>query len=126
MTSVNWQECDFAEINKARNDPTKLVIDVREMEELRNGQIAGSINIPLGAVPWALGPETSSDTFKRQYSAAKPEKECPIIFTCRSGVRSRKAQQEAIKLGYSNVTNYTGGWLDWEEKTKNKPTHQIS
>lgn len=40
-------KCNFEEINRARNDPYILVIDVREMTELLEvGQIPGAINIP--------------------------------------------------------------------------------
>lgn len=113
-------KCNFEEINRARNDPYILVIDVREMTELLEvGQIPGSINIPrkdfiifvryfycictntVGEIKYALSPEISKEAFKLKYNSEKPEKEDQIIFTCRSGRRSNIAQQEAFILGYT-------------------------
>ncbi|XP_066158110.1 thiosulfate sulfurtransferase/rhodanese-like domain-containing protein 3 isoform X2 [Euwallacea fornicatus] len=94
----NLPKCNFEEINRARNDPNILVIDVRELTELQEvGHIPGAINIPLSMVAEALGPEFS-DTI--------------------SGRRSEIAQKQAFSLGYCDVKNYSGGWLDWNQQVK--------
>lgn len=52
-TDGNLPKCNFEEINTARNDPKILVIDVREIAELREtGEIPGTINIPCKLIFW--------------------------------------------------------------------------
>jgi rhodanese-related sulfurtransferase len=41
------------------------------------------------------------------------EKSTPIIFVCRSGVRSGQATQEALQSGHTQVYNLDGGMLKW-------------
>lgn len=43
----------------------------------------------------------SSEKFKKKYSIVKPTLETQLVFSCRSGNRSQKALDMAIKLGYS-------------------------
>ncbi|XP_030748713.1 rhodanese domain-containing protein CG4456-like [Sitophilus oryzae] len=114
-------KCDFEVVREAVRDPRIIVIDVREPNELiEAGKIEGTVNVPLGEVQVALGPEVSKEEFRKRYSAHKPDKEFPIIFTCRSGRRSGIAQKTAFDLGYTRVSNYTGGWLDWEKHTQGR------
>ncbi|XP_066158108.1 rhodanese domain-containing protein CG4456-like isoform X1 [Euwallacea fornicatus] len=115
----NLPKCNFEEINRARNDPNILVIDVRELTELQEvGHIPGAINIPLSMVAEALGPEFSDTMFVNKYHVKKPCKSDALIFTCRSGRRSEIAQKQAFSLGYCDVKNYSGGWLDWNQQVK--------
>ncbi|XP_073820326.1 rhodanese domain-containing protein CG4456-like [Musca autumnalis] len=94
--------------------PEILLIDVREPEEVQElGKIPTSINIPLATVKQALGEQTSAEEFKQKYSREKPALDSPIIFYCRSGRRSQVAAETAVALGYTNIMNYKGSWLDW-------------
>ncbi|XP_066259109.1 rhodanese domain-containing protein CG4456-like [Euwallacea similis] len=121
----NLPKCNFEEINRARNDPNILVIDVRELTELQEvGHIPGAINIPLRMIPEALGSEFSNTMFVDKYRVKKPSKSDALIFSCKSGRRSEMAQKQAITLGYSDVKSYSGGWLDWEQQVK-AHTHQV-
>ncbi|XP_076261033.1 rhodanese domain-containing protein CG4456-like isoform X2 [Rhynchophorus ferrugineus] len=121
---MQFKECGFETISKAIEDGSSLVIDVRQPEELiEMGKIEGAINIPLDQVEDALGPDVTNEEFKKLYSVDKPDKNTPIIFTCRSGRRSGIAQKQAINLGFSNVTNYIGGWLDWASKFNKTDTY---
>ncbi|KAF9507431.1 hypothetical protein BS47DRAFT_1488836 [Hydnum rufescens UP504] len=60
--------------------------------------------------------EQSPDSFRNTYGFERPEKDQEIIFYCRSGKRSTTASEHAQRLGWTNVKNYTGSWLDWVEK----------
>ncbi|XP_064550269.1 rhodanese domain-containing protein CG4456 [Drosophila montana] len=105
---------DYAEVKKLINDPQKLLIDVREPKELKEtGQVPSSINIPLGIVSQELA--TSDQQFKSKYARDKPQPDTELVFHCRSGVRSLKAAEAAVALGFKNVKNYEGSWLDWAE-----------
>jgi len=109
-------------VEGVKDEKDILLIDVREPSELaETGIIPGSINIPLAEVENALK-NLSSEEFFNRYGRQKPSKNFPLVFSCRSGKRSEAASTIAQKLGYNNINNYSGGWLDWEQKNKNK-TH---
>ncbi|XP_044268179.1 rhodanese domain-containing protein CG4456-like [Tribolium madens] len=108
----------FDEVKSVKMNPKTLLIDVREPHELQEtGVIPDSINIPLGEVAKVLT-NMSSEQFQKTYNRSKPDSSTPIIFSCRSGKRSALAQEVATKLGFKNIKNYSGGWLEWEEKNK--------
>ncbi|KAJ8936896.1 hypothetical protein NQ318_010923 [Aromia moschata] len=110
----------YEEVRKLKDDPKYLLIDVREPSELQeNGSIPGAINIPLNEVEPALVKLTPVE-FQEKYGRDKPDKDFNIIFSCRSGRRSGIAQEKAKGLGYRNVYNYVGSWLDWEKHNKDK------
>lgn len=105
----------IADIEDLPNHPEQLLIDVRETAELAaTGQIPTSINIPLKTVrtELSLGPEA----FEAKYGRKKPATDDPIIFSCRSGVRAGQAALEADQLGFKNVKNYVGSWLEYAAK----------
>ncbi|RZC36398.1 Rhodanese domain containing protein [Asbolus verrucosus] len=102
----------------AKDNHNVLLIDVREAQELQEtGMIPGSINISLKKIEDVLKNMSVKD-FQEQYGRNKPNANFPIIFSCKAGIRSKQAQDIAIKLGYTDTKNYEGGWLDWVEKNK--------
>ncbi|KAH8362724.1 hypothetical protein KR084_000319 [Drosophila pseudotakahashii] len=106
---------DYDVVKKLASEPKKLLIDVREPEELKEtGQIPASINIPLGVVSQELA--ISEQLFKSKYGREKPQPDTEIIFHCKIGRRSLKAAEAAAALGFKNVKNYEGSWLDWAKR----------
>ncbi|KAH8382238.1 hypothetical protein KR009_002535 [Drosophila setifemur] len=106
---------DYDVVKKLPSEPQKLLIDVREPDELKEtGQIPASINIPLGVVSQELA--ASDKLFKSKYGREKPKPDTEIIFHCKIGRRSLKAAEAAAALGFKNVKNYEGSWLDWAER----------
>ncbi|KAH8306353.1 hypothetical protein KR018_008750 [Drosophila ironensis] len=106
---------DYEAVKKLPGEPQKLLIDVREPEELvETGQIPASINIPLGIVSQEL--EASDQVFRAKYGREKPKPDTEIIFHCKIGRRSLKAAQAAASLGFTKVSNYEGSWLDWAKR----------
>ncbi|XP_043655785.1 rhodanese domain-containing protein CG4456 [Drosophila teissieri] len=106
---------DYDVVKKLPSEPQKVLIDVREPEELKEtGQIPASINIPLGVVSQELA--ASEQLFKSKYGREKPKPDTEIIFHCKIGKRSLKAAEAAAALGFKNVKNYQGSWLDWAER----------
>ena len=69
------------------------MLDVRELDEVATGAIAGSTNIPLGELPVRRN-ESDSAT--------------PIITVCQSGRRSQKAAEFLAAAGHE-VSNRDGG-----------------
>ncbi|XP_053672136.1 rhodanese domain-containing protein CG4456-like isoform X1 [Anopheles nili] len=107
----------YEEVLELPNHPEKLLIDVRNPDELaETGKIPTSINIPLDEVKQAFGPETSSADFEKQYGVAKPAVDRYLILSCRTGRRSQLALETIAELGYRNARNYKGSWTEWAAK----------
>ncbi|ORY95522.1 Rhodanese-like domain-containing protein [Syncephalastrum racemosum] len=108
---------DFEKIHEIirQNDKKYRLIDVREPNELMQGQIPMSKNLPLSAftVAW----DASPDDFLNTFNFDKPDKTDEIIVYCQAGIRSAKAADYLRQLGYSSVHNYPGSWADYFEKT---------
>ncbi|XP_067386139.1 thiosulfate sulfurtransferase/rhodanese-like domain-containing protein 3 isoform X2 [Emydura macquarii macquarii] len=76
-------------------------IDVREKWEIGQfGKIPGSINIPLGEVVEAL--QMNPKDFKERYNQDMPAKSDHLVFSCMAGVRSKKALDIAMSLGFNS------------------------
>ncbi|XP_014610963.1 PREDICTED: heat shock protein 67B2-like [Polistes canadensis] len=105
-------------ILKAQKDESILIIDVREPSEINEtGKLPSSIHIPMGDVTNTLT-NISTEDFVKKFNKSKPDNDTKIILSCRSGKRSGMVQEELQKIGYKNVYNYVGGWLDWESNQK--------
>jgi len=87
------------------------LIDVREPNEVTQGSIPSSVNIPLSVI--ANDIRLDPETFKEKYGFEKPKRDQEVIFYCRSGKRSASAADVAKRNGYTNIFNYEGSWLDW-------------
>jgi rhodanese-related sulfurtransferase len=90
------------------------LIDVREVAEHKEGSIPTAKLIPLGDIESALN--LSANEFESKYGFKKPGKDEALIFHCRSGARSQKATDLALKLGFKNSRNYKGSWLEFATK----------
>ncbi len=78
--------------------PRKLLIDVREPSEFRNGHIKGATNIPLSQLSSQLN---------------KLPKDKEIFLNCQSGMRSKRAAAILLKHGFKQVSHLKGGMLAW-------------
>jgi sulfur-carrier protein adenylyltransferase/sulfurtransferase len=78
-----------------------FILDVRNLEEYQICRIAGSILIPLPALPQRHG---------------ELDRSREIIVHCKSGMRSQKAIQFLRQQGFSHLKNLTGGILAWAER----------
>ncbi|MBC2683273.1 rhodanese-like domain-containing protein [Bacillus toyonensis] len=76
------------------------VIDVREVEEVREGKIPGVLHIRLGLL---------------EFRMQELDKNNEYIIVCRSGGRSARAVQFLEGYGFQ-VINMVGGMLAWEGK----------
>lgn len=74
------------------------IIDVREADEVAQGKIPGSLNIPLGLL---------------EFRMHELDKSVEYTIVCHSGGRSGMATQMLESHGYK-VVNMTGGMLAWE------------
>ncbi|KAK0251605.1 Thiosulfate sulfurtransferase rdl2, mitochondrial [Friedmanniomyces endolithicus] len=106
---------EFQDMQKFSSSPSadRILVDVREPAEYKDGYIPGAINIPIKSQPDAMFlPE---DEFEDRFGFSKPDPEKEVVFYCKSGVRSSAAAQFAKQHGYSDVAEYRGSWLDWQK-----------
>ncbi|MEO7455919.1 MAG: rhodanese-like domain-containing protein [Gemmatimonadaceae bacterium] len=82
-----------------RRDDVK-VIDVRGSAEWSAGHMPGVPNIPLGQLPDRL---------------AEVPKDTPIVLHCQGGGRSSIAASILKANGFTDVSNLTGGFGEWEK-----------
>jgi rhodanese-related sulfurtransferase len=75
-----------------------FLLDVREPEELADGAIAGSINIPMGELAGRL------DEIPRDRD---------VVAICHLGQRSAYVVSRLNALGYERAMNLTGGTEEW-------------
>ena len=78
------------------DDDKVVLIDVRETNEYAESHILGSKNIPLGEI-----------------NNIDLDKDTTIILYCLSGVRSQKAAESLISMGYTSVYSIDGGIINW-------------
>lgn len=88
--------------NKLKAGEPLNIIDVREVDEVKEGKIPTAVNIPLGLVEFRMNELDKSKEY---------------IMVCRSGGRSGRATQFLESQGY-NVINMTGGMMSWTGETE--------
>ena len=69
------------------------------------------LNIPTTDVENAF--KLDFDQFQQRFQLTKPNKDDKIILYCMRGNRSTEAATKLETLGYTNVFNYSAGWMDW-------------
>ena len=94
-----------------RADPSIVLVDVRsnaERDWVGRVQIAEAQH---HAVQWSLYPGgTPNPDFMVQLAKAVPNNHTPILFLCRSGVRSQHGAKLATEHGYSHCYNILQGF----------------
>jgi len=80
------------------NDPSIIILDVREPAEFAFGHIPGALSIPLGELEERIKELPQDKT---------------IYVVCRTGTRSSLAAQKLAEKGFSNVWNIVPGMSEW-------------
>ncbi len=94
-------------------DPKAQLVDVRtdaEWAYVGLPDLKGLGKEPL-LVPWKLFPgQQVNANFPAEVSAKFPARDTPLLFICRSGVRSKDAAIALTKLGYARCYNVAQGF----------------
>jgi len=77
-----------------------VIVDVREADEFGAEHFNGAINVPLGKLPVGM------DTMAR---------DTPLALHCEGGTRSAIGLAVLERMGFTNVTDLTGGWTEWKK-----------
>lgn len=91
------------EAKKMMDEGNVTVVDVRRADEYATGHIPGSILIPLESI----GDEQPVEL---------PDPDAVLLVHCRTGIRSKQASDQLVKLGYKHVYDF-GGIADWSYET---------
>ena len=95
---AGFKEIDAAELLAMQSAGAIQLIDVRNIDEVLRGTIAGAVHIPLAQLPQVYGKLTQDK---------------PLVFYCHSGMRSAQAAGFMADHGYHNAYNLRGGVLAW-------------
>lgn len=90
-----------AQIDEVLKNSDNIVVDVRTDEEYDAGHVPNALHINI-----------YGEQFEQEILNAIPDKTKPVYIYCKSGKRSMQASEKLVKLGYTNVTNITGGILE--------------
>ncbi len=102
----NALEIDAVEVKKMLDSGRDFkLIDVREPSEYQICKINSATLIPLGEIE-------AKDPSRLNGLGQNDE----IILHCKAGVRSMKAVNALMEMGFSNVRSMRGGILEWSEK----------
>jgi len=105
-SAVDPLEIDVLEVKKMLDSGKNFkLIDVREPSEYQICKINGTTLIPLG--------EFEAMDLARLNGLRQQDE---IVLHCKAGVRSLKAANALIKMGYSNVKSMRGGITEWSDK----------
>lgn len=85
--------------NNLEKNKSIFLLDVREPNEFKSGHIKGAKNLSVSIVDPAI-------------TNFVGDKNATIYVYCQSGMRSRRACDTLIKMGYTNVYNL-GGIMNW-------------
>jgi UPF0176 protein len=99
------------QMNSLMNDPSTVIIDMRNHYEYEVGHFENALEIP-------------SDTFREQLPMAvdmmQDNKEKNIIMYCTGGIRCEKASAYMLHNGFKNVFHLEGGIINYAQQVKDK------
>lgn len=110
---------------RLQDDPSVILIDVRTPEEWAYVGVAdvSSLGHECLYVPWLFYPKMNiNPNFVHQVlETAKPDSDdTPILFLCRSGVRSAYAAHAMTEMGHTHCYNVAGGFEGDHDTNKHR------
>jgi molybdopterin/thiamine biosynthesis adenylyltransferase/rhodanese-related sulfurtransferase len=87
--------------SRLESSESPLFVDVREPDEWEEGHIPGAVHITRGRLESSI-------------EGLVPDKVRPLILYCAVGSRSAFAAKVLGEMGYTDVVNMGGGFVDWK------------
>ncbi|MFW9915044.1 MAG: rhodanese-like domain-containing protein [Candidatus Thorarchaeota archaeon] len=101
-TSNSYTDVSAEEAHTLINTTSTLfILDVRALEEFKDGHIQSSVLIPLADL-------------EERANELPADNHTPILVYCRSGGRSASASAILVSMDYEQVYNLLGGFLAWK------------
>src|SRR5690625_1352660 len=82
-------------------DNSITLVDVRTPEEFEEGALPGAVNIDY----------YDEENFHKAYDAF--DRKEPIYLYCRTGNRSIKTAEKLMKMGFEEIYDMEGGYMQW-------------
>ena len=98
----NIKEISLEDSKKLLEEGDGLFLDCRTEKEYKRGSVPNSVLIQRGLLEFKIGKQA-------------PDKDTKIVIYCKSGKRSALSACTLTKMGYTNISSMTGGWLAWVE-----------
>lgn len=108
-----------------KNDPDAVLIDVRTDAEWNWVGVPdlSAIGKQVEFVPWVIFPTMQPNPdFVHQATSGRAKKDAPVIFLCRSGVRSKGAAIAVTAAGYAKCYNLAHGFEGDPDGEKHRGT----
>jgi thiosulfate/3-mercaptopyruvate sulfurtransferase len=112
-----------SDVDMARQDPTRCVLDVRAAERFAGihepidpvaGHIPGAVNLPLTQNLDASGHFKSAEELRAQYAALLAGRDSSrLIVHCGSGVTACHTLLALHRAGMDGAALYVGSWSEW-------------
>ena len=96
-----------ADVAARLSDPTVQIVDIRDVRELKDGTVTGSLHAPRCMLEFWVDPE--SPYYKPIWGDESKE----FILFCGAGWRSALAAKTLQDMGMSNVAHIDGGYAEW-------------
>jgi len=96
-----------------RDEPSAVLVDVRTSAEWSYVGVPdlGQLGKEAVLVEWQTFPEGRvNERFTHELQAAGVDKDVPVYFLCRSGVRSVSAAEAATRAGWARAHNVLDGF----------------
>lgn len=92
-------------------DDEFYLLDVRTGKENSKSYIPGAVAIPRGVLEFRIANEDVWD----DEGLYMPEKDSKIVIYCKKGDRGALSAKTLKELGYTNVVNLQGGFIQWKK-----------
>ncbi len=103
--SAPYKDVSVDEFARMAADKQNVILDVRTADEFAAGHLLGAINIDFNAADF-------------EAKAAALDKGKAYLVHCASGVRSARACQKLVSLGFPRLYNLPGGFRAWVKAGK--------
>lgn len=103
-----------------KSEADYFLLDIRQKDEYRKGNIDGSVHVPRGVLEFKI-----KDTmFWEDQFMFVPADTTRIILYCEKGSRSTLAADALQKIGYTNVSSLKGGWKLFNPDAASNPVQE--
>lgn len=107
LLSSYWMTAQFKSVPIASWDADQseqaILVDVRTEEEFDLGHLCGALNIDFKAADFKA-------------NIQKLPKSTPVYLYCKTGIRSGSAATILEELGFENIINLEGGYMDYTKE----------
>ncbi|MBS4538033.1 sulfurtransferase [Clostridium sp. D2Q-11] len=104
------------EVEESFDNEEMLILDTRGDKEWNAGRIPGAVQLEWTQALNEDGTFKNADELKKLYEDAGVTADKVVIPHCKSGVRATHSLFVLTELlGYENVENYDGSWLEYEK-----------